>query len=254
MPWPKEPEPSACRWAPTSVGRSATRRSSSGSSLAIPLAGRHASRFARRAGDDRAVRSAPAGCKYDLVVDRLTHWYHTSREWIKKAIVIDDLYVFNNPWAIQSNEKHTTYCAMMRLGMPIPETWMIPPKAYEPNAGPASRRSRATRSSSTSARSASKLGYPMFMKPYDGGGWRGVTQDRRRAGAAARPTTRAASPSCTCRRRSIPTTGSCAASASARRPHCVLYDPGGAAARPLHAWTTDFSADGGRAAPARHRR
>ena len=22
-------------------------------------------------------------CKYDLVVDRLTHWYHTSREWIK---------------------------------------------------------------------------------------------------------------------------------------------------------------------------
>ncbi|MCS6799258.1 MAG: hypothetical protein NZ898_12155, partial [Myxococcota bacterium] len=23
-------------------------------------------------------------CKYALVIDRLTHWYHTSREWIKK--------------------------------------------------------------------------------------------------------------------------------------------------------------------------
>ena len=23
--------------------------------------------------------------KYDVVVDRLTHWYHTSREWIKRA-------------------------------------------------------------------------------------------------------------------------------------------------------------------------
>ncbi|MDH3806685.1 MAG: hypothetical protein OEU90_14605, partial [Gammaproteobacteria bacterium] len=22
-------------------------------------------------------------CKYDVVIDRLTHWYHTSREWIK---------------------------------------------------------------------------------------------------------------------------------------------------------------------------
>jgi hypothetical protein len=22
--------------------------------------------------------------RYDLVIDRLTHWYHTSREWIKK--------------------------------------------------------------------------------------------------------------------------------------------------------------------------
>ncbi|MDB5220246.1 MAG: hypothetical protein JWO86_8173, partial [Myxococcaceae bacterium] len=47
-------------------------------------------------------------CKYDLVVDRLTHWYHTSREWIKKAIVMDGLYVFNNPWSVQANEKHTS--------------------------------------------------------------------------------------------------------------------------------------------------
>ena len=56
--------------------------------------------------------------RYDLVIDRLTHWYHTSREWIKKAIVMDGLYVLNNPWAVQSMEKQTTYCAMMHLGMP----------------------------------------------------------------------------------------------------------------------------------------
>ena len=71
-------------------------------------------------------------CNYDLVIDRLTHWYHTSREWIKKAILMDGLYVFNNPWAVQSMEKQTTYCAMMQLGMPIPDTWLVPPKAYEP--------------------------------------------------------------------------------------------------------------------------
>ena len=28
--------------------------------------------------------------KYDVVIDRLTHWYSTSREWIKKAIVMDE--------------------------------------------------------------------------------------------------------------------------------------------------------------------
>jgi len=71
-------------------------------------------------------------CKYDVVVDRLTHWYHTSREWIKKAVLMNGLYVFNNPWSVQSMEKHTSYCAMMHLGMPIPDTWMIPPKSYEP--------------------------------------------------------------------------------------------------------------------------
>ena len=45
-------------------------------------------------------------CSYDMVLDRLTHWYHTSREWIKKSIVMDGLYVLNNPWAVQSMEKH----------------------------------------------------------------------------------------------------------------------------------------------------
>ena len=69
---------------------------------------------------------------YDVVVDRLTHWFHTSREWIKKAVIMDGLYVLNNPWALQSMEKHTTYAAMMRLGLPIPATWMVPPKSYEP--------------------------------------------------------------------------------------------------------------------------
>src|SRR5689334_6701737 len=24
-------------------------------------------------------------CSYDVVLDRLTHWYHLSREWIKKS-------------------------------------------------------------------------------------------------------------------------------------------------------------------------
>ena len=48
--------------------------------------------------------------KYDVVIDRLTHWYSISREWIKKAIVLNDLYVYNNPWSIQANEKHTSYC------------------------------------------------------------------------------------------------------------------------------------------------
>ena len=36
---------------------------------------------------------------YDLVIDRLTHWFSNTREWIKKAVILDDLYVFNNPWS-----------------------------------------------------------------------------------------------------------------------------------------------------------
>ena len=115
-------------------------------------------------------------CKYDVVVDRLTHWYHTSREWIKKAIVMDGLYVFNNPWSVQSNEKHTSYCAMMALGMPIPETWMVPPKNYEPTPDLKPTLSRYAKLFDV-RRIGDRIGWPMFMKPYDdGGGWRAVTK------------------------------------------------------------------------------
>ena len=115
------------------------------------------------------------GCKYDLVVDRLTHWYHTSREWIKKAIVMDGLYVFNNPWSVQANEKHTSYCAMMALGMPIPDTWMVPPKTYEPSPDLKPTLSRYAKLFDV-RKIGDRIGWPMFMKPYDGGGWRAVTK------------------------------------------------------------------------------
>ena len=113
--------------------------------------------------------------KYDLVVDRLTHWYHTSREWIKKGILLNDLYVFNNPWSIQANEKHTSYCAMMKLGMPVPATWMLPPKSYEPTPD-----LKPTLLSYARLFDIEKVGdavgWPFFLKPYDGGGWRAVTR------------------------------------------------------------------------------
>jgi hypothetical protein len=113
--------------------------------------------------------------RYDLVIDRVTHWYHTSREWIKKAVVLNDTYVFNNPWSIQSNEKHTTYCAMMRLGLEVPDTWLVPPKAYEPAADLQATLSRYAQMFDLGT-IGGRLGYPLFMKPYDGGGWVGVTK------------------------------------------------------------------------------
>ena len=117
------------------------------------------------------------GCNYDVVIDRLTHWYHTSREWIKRSILTDDLYVFNNPWSLQSMEKHTTYCAMMRLGFPVPETWLVPPKSYieSPDLAPTLRRYAKL---FDLGEIGDRIGYPLFMKPYDGGAWVGVTAIR----------------------------------------------------------------------------
>jgi hypothetical protein len=89
--------------------------------------------------------------------------------------VLDGLYVFNNPWSIQSNEKHTTYAAMMRLGLKIPATWMVPPKSYETSADLKPTLERYAQLFDIGEIGAT-LGYPLFMKPYDGGGWVGVTK------------------------------------------------------------------------------
>jgi hypothetical protein len=86
---------------------------------------------------------------------------------------MDGLYVFNNPWAIQSMEKHTSYCAMMRLGMPIPDTWMVPPKSYDPRPDLDATLSRYARMFDLGD-VGQAVGYPLFVKPYDGGGWAGV--------------------------------------------------------------------------------
>ena len=57
--WPTSPAASGCRWAPTSAGRSATRRCCERLDLALPIGRRHRA-LRGRAGDDRAVRPAPA--------------------------------------------------------------------------------------------------------------------------------------------------------------------------------------------------
>ncbi|HEY8379106.1 MAG TPA: hypothetical protein VIK91_21585, partial [Nannocystis sp.] len=115
-------------------------------------------------------------CRYDVVLDRLTHWFHTSREWIKKAVLMDGLYVLNNPWSLQSMEKHSTYCAMMALGMPIPETWMVPPREPTPDNPDVYPTMERYGRKFELKEIGEKLGYPLFMKPYDGGAWVGVTK------------------------------------------------------------------------------
>jgi hypothetical protein len=113
--------------------------------------------------------------RHALVIDRLAYWYYHPREWLKKVALMDGVYLLNSPFTFQSMEKHAAYCAMIRLGLHVPETVLVPYKHPLDNA----------RYAYTSARYnqpfdldevAGPLGYPLFMKPFDGGGWVGVSR------------------------------------------------------------------------------
>ncbi|MDX1520586.1 MAG: hypothetical protein R3264_03075 [Anaerolineae bacterium] len=116
-----------------------------------------------------------APTRYNLVIDRLAYWHYNPREWLKKAALINGVYLLNNPFTFQSMEKHSAYCAMLRLGLNIPETWLIPSKR-----GPDTEKYRTTAAKYHDmfnlTEIAGQIGYPLYMKPFDGGGWRGVSQ------------------------------------------------------------------------------
>jgi hypothetical protein len=143
-----------------------------------PVAG-HALATERIVNEPFDLRAQP---RYSLVIDRLAWWYDLPREWLKKISLMDDVYLLNNPFTFQAMEKHSAYVAMMRLGLKVPATWMVPHKLPTPIP-------RFEYMAEKFADVASKynapfdlreigdrIGYPLYMKPFDGGQWVGVTR------------------------------------------------------------------------------
>jgi D-ala D-ala ligase C-terminus len=118
--------------------------------------------------------------RHDLVIDRLAYWYYHPREWLKKIALMDDVYLLNSPFTFQSMEKHAAYCAMIRLGLKVPETVLVPYKNPLDNSRYAYTAARYNQPFDLEALAAS-VGYPLFMKPYDGGAWVGVSKIRNAA-------------------------------------------------------------------------
>ncbi len=118
------------------------------------------------------LRAVP---RYSLVIDRLAYWYHLPREWMKKVALMDRVYLLNNPFTFQAMEKHAAYCAMIRLGLKVPETWMVPHKVPPDNPRFSETAAKYNRPFDL-AEVAREIGYPMYMKPFDGGAWVGVSR------------------------------------------------------------------------------
>jgi hypothetical protein len=134
--------------------------------------GRHTFEVERVSIEPFSLRAKP---RHDLVIDRLAYWYYHPREWLKKIALMDDVYLLNSPFSFQSMEKHAAYCAMLRLGLHVPETVLVPHKNPIDNSRYAYTAARYNRPFDLEAL-ADEIGYPLFMKPFDGGGWRGVSR------------------------------------------------------------------------------
>jgi hypothetical protein len=118
------------------------------------------------------LRAVP---RHSLIIDRLAWWYTMPREWLKKVALMNEVHLLNNPFTFQAMEKHAAYCAMMRLGLHVPTTWMVPNKIPPNNPRMAITAERYLRRFELES-VADAVGMPLYMKPFDGGAWVGVTR------------------------------------------------------------------------------
>lgn len=112
----------------------------------------------------------------ELVIDRVGYWYFHPREWLKKAVLVNGTYLLNSPFTFQSMEKHSSYAAMIRLGLKVPRTVLLPYKNPVHNSRWGYTSAMWNDAFDLDAIAAELGGYPLYMKPFDGGGWRGVSR------------------------------------------------------------------------------
>jgi hypothetical protein len=112
-------------------------------------------------------------CEYDVIVDRISHEIPFYRAYLKSA-VLSGVKVLNNPFWWTADDKFFNYSLATRLGIAIPKTVLLPQKAYKQ--GVVSESLRNLQYPLDWDGIIDYVGLPAFIKPYDGGGWRGVSR------------------------------------------------------------------------------
>ena len=118
---------------------------------------------------DKAFQGEPSG--YSVIIDRISQDVPFYRTWLKNAALTGTA-VINNPFWWSADEKYFNNCLMTKIGIPVPKTAILPSRDLPED---------------TKNESFSNLAYPLdwegifqyvgfpaYMKPFAGGGWKNV--------------------------------------------------------------------------------
>lgn len=113
--------------------------------------------------------AAPSG--YDVVVDRISHDIPFYRAWLKNA-ALGGTRIINNPFWWSADDKFFNYAVATKCGVAIPPTVLLPHKEHP--TGTTDRSMRNLHYPLDWQAVFDYVGFPAFLKPFDGGGWRDV--------------------------------------------------------------------------------
>lgn len=118
---------------------------------------------------DKLEQGADSG--YAVIIDRISQDVPFYRAYLKNA-TLHGTYVINNPFWWSADEKFFNNALMTQLGIPLPNTVLLP------------SHDRPENTTETTFRNLkyphdweyifNYIGFPAYMKPHDGGGWRNV--------------------------------------------------------------------------------
>lgn len=111
--------------------------------------------------------------EWDVIVDRISHEVPFYRSFLKWA-VLKGTYVVNNPFWWSTDDKFIDNLIARKAGVAVPRTLILPHREHMPNTKSESYRNLNFPLDWEGI--ASYIGFPAYMKPHDGGGWRGVSK------------------------------------------------------------------------------
>jgi hypothetical protein len=114
---------------------------------------------------------------YRVIVDRISHDIPFYRAWLKIA-ALGGSQVISNPFWCSADDKFFNYALAARLGVAIPATVLLPHKEHPP--GTTDKSMRNLQYPLNWDEVFEYIGFPAFLKPFDGGGWRDVFQVKSR--------------------------------------------------------------------------
>jgi hypothetical protein len=111
----------------------------------------------------------PSG--YRVIIDRISQDIEFYRSYLKNA-ALGGTIVINNPFWWTADDKFFNYALASKLGVAIPPTVILPHNQHPPGTTDQSMRNLIFPLNWEEI--FDYVGFPAFLKPYDGGGWKNV--------------------------------------------------------------------------------
>lgn len=110
---------------------------------------------------------------WDVILDRISHEVPFYRSFLKLA-ALHGSRVVNDPFWWSADDKFIDNFIAARACVAVPRTVLLPHKQHPPNTQASSFRNLSYPLDWQAV--FAHVGFPAFLKPHDGGGWRGVTK------------------------------------------------------------------------------